>query len=160
MFLSHYSGRAESTKYILKPSFPVRWELVDFQVYTIFTKIGSRSTGKHIQLCRFFAWIPGKVENGEPRMLCFAGVFLVFWSTLPAFRSRMGPGPENLNPVRTPGCRFRCFSWKIASRNHQYSLGFNWYFACGDDGKLDSKSTKILLVLCRVFAIFRRVQEK
>ena len=26
-------------------------------------------------------------------------------------------------------------------QNHQYSLGFNWYFACGDDGKLGSKST-------------------
>ena len=116
--------------------------------------MGSRSTKKHIQLCRFSTWIPGKVENGELRMLCFAVVFLVFWSTLPVFWSKMGPVPENLNPVRTPGCGFRCFSWKIASRNHQYSLGFNWYFACGDDGKLDSKSTKIQLVLCRVSATF------
>ena len=109
---------------------------------TMFTEMGPRSTKKHIRLCRFFARIPGKVENGGPRMLCFAVVFLVFWGTLPPFRSRMGPGPENLNPVRTPGCRFRCFSWKIASRNHQYSLGFNWYFERGDDGNSDSKRTR------------------
>ena len=116
--------------------------------------MGSRSTKKHIQLCRFSTWIPGKVENGQLRMLCFAIVFLVFWSTLPVFWSKIGSVPENLNPDRTPGCGFRCFSWKIASRNHQYSLGFNWYFACGDDGKLDSKSTRIQLVLCRVSATF------
>ena len=121
---------------------------------TIFTEMGSRSTRKHVRLCRVFTWIPGKMENGGPRMLCFAVVFLVFWGTLPAFRSQMGPAPENLNPVRTPGCGFRCFSWKIASRNHQYSLGFNWYIERGDDGKLDSKSTKIQLVLCRVSATF------
>ena len=59
--------------------------------------MGSRSTKKHIRLCRFFTWIPGKMENGEPRMLCFAVVFLVFWGTLPPFRSRMGPGPGNLS---------------------------------------------------------------
>ena len=87
-------------------------------------------------------------------MLCFAVVFLVFWSTLPAFRSRMGPGPENLNPVRTPGCRFRCFSWKIASRNHQYSLGFNWYFERGDDGILELKKHQIWQQICRYFGPF------
>ena len=75
-------------------------------------------------------------------MLCFAVVFLVFWSTLPAFRSRMGPGPENLNPVRTPGCRFRCFSWKIASRNHQYSLGLIGILSAATIEFWSSKSTK------------------
>ena len=77
---------------------------------TIFTEIGPRSTKKHIRLCRFFTWIPGKVENGEPRMLCFAVVFLVFWGTLPAFRSQMGPGPGNL-PFRT--CFHRGFGMEI-----------------------------------------------
>ena len=87
---------------------------------------------------------------------CFVLLSFSWYSGAPCrhFGPKWAPGPKTLNPDRTPGCGFRCFSWKIASRNHQYSLGFNWYFACGDDGKLDSKSTKIQLVLCRVSATF------
>ena len=87
-------------------------------------------------------------------MLCFAVVFLVFWSTLPVFRSKMGSVPENLQS-RTFFHRGlgREIMWNRLL-NHQYSLGFNWYFERGDDGKLDSKSTKIQLVSCRVSATF------
>ena len=95
-----------------------------------------------------------KWKMGGPE--CFVLLSFSWYSGAPCrhFGPKWAPGPKTLNPDRTPGCGFRCFSWKVASRNHQYSLGFNWYFACGDDGKLDSKSTKILLVLCRVSATF------
>ena len=138
---SHYSGRAESTKYTLKPSFAVRSELVDFQVYTIFTKMGSRSTQNIYNYVGFSHGFLEKWKTGGPE--CFVLLSFSWYSGAPCrhFGPKWAPGPKTLNPDRTPGCGFRCFSWKIASRNHQYSLGFNWYFACGDDGKLDSKST-------------------
>ena len=103
-----------------------------------------------------YSWKDG---NGEPRMLCFAVVFLVFWGTLPPFRSRMGPGPENLNPVRTPGCRFRCFSWKIASRNHQYSLGLIGILSAATTEFWSSKSTKYDNEYVGIFGISRGCQE-
>ena len=131
-----------------------------FDVWHDIHENGLQKYQKHIQLCRFFIWITVKVENGELRMLCFAVVFLVFWSTLPVFWSKMGPVPENL--------QFRVIFHRGLGRkilwsrlqNHQHSLGFNWYFACGDDGKLDSKSTKIRLVFyVGLPLLFRRAQE-
>ena len=65
-----------------------------------------------------------------------------FLANFPVLGQKSASGSKTLNPVRTPGCGFRCFSWKIASRNHQYSLGLTWYFERGDDGKSDSKRTK------------------
>ena len=117
-------------------------------------KRGPQSAPEPYQNKGIFTRLLEGLENGSSKPY----VFVVFWDAFwPIFRflgQKSPPGSNTLNPVRTPGCGFRCFSWKIASRNHQYSLGFNWYFACGDDGKLDSKSTKIRLGLCRVSATF------
>ena len=146
-----FLGARKSRKIASSPRLPDRSESTVFDMWHDVNENGLQKYQEHIQSCRFFTWIPGKVENGEPRMLCFAVVFLVFWSTLPAFRSRMGPGPENMNPVRTPGCRFRCFSWKIASRNYQYSLGFNWYSERGDNGILELKKHQIWQQICGYF---------
>ena len=137
-----FSGARKSREIASNPRLPVRSESMVFDVWHDIHGNGPQKYQKHIRSCRFSIWIPGKVENWEPRMLCFAVVFLVFWSTLPAFRSRMGPGPENLNPVRTPGCRFRCFPWKIASRNHQYSLGLIGILSAATTEFWSSKSTK------------------
>ena len=69
------------------------------------------------------------------------------------FGPKLGPCPKTWILFERKAVNLGVFL-EIASRNHQYSLGFNWYFACGDDGKFDSKSTKILLVLCSVSATF------
>ena len=87
---------------------------------------------------------------------CFVLLSFSWYSGAPCryFGPKWGPCPKTFHFVH-----FFIGVWEGKSRgivceNHQYALGFNWYFACGDDGKLDSKSTKILLDLCRVSATF------
>ena len=89
----------------------------------------------------------------------FCLCILHFLANFPFLGQKSTSGSKTLNPVRTPGCGFRCFSWKIASRNHQYSLGLTWYFERGDDGKSDSKRTKKRQCLCRAFHAFPRKPE-
>ena len=87
---------------------------------------------------------------------------LCFWYFLAHFRvlgQKSDSGSKTLNPVWTPGCGFRCFSWKIASRNHWYSLGLTWYFERGDDGKSDSKIIKKTLVFMYDYDAFLRKPE-
>ena len=116
--------------------------------------MGPESAPEPYQNVGIFTRLLEGLENGSSNPYVFVVFWDAFWPTFRFLGQKSASGSKTLNPVRTPGCGFRCFSWKIASRNHQYSLGFNWYFACGDDGKLDSKSTWNLLVLCRVFTTF------
>ena len=107
----------------------------------------------------YFTWLFRRGGKWHLETICFAYVFYTFWPTFRFLGQKSAPGSKTLNPVRTPGCGFRCFSWKIASRNHQYSLGLTWYFERGDDGKSDSKRTRKRQCLCRVFHAFPREPE-
>ena len=87
---------------------------------------------------------------------CFVLLSFSWYSGAPCryFGPKWGPCPKTFHFVQVFIGVWEGNSCEIVCENHQYSLGFNWYFACGDDGKLDSKSTKIQLVLCRVSATF------
>ena len=86
-------------------------------------KMGPQSAPEPYHNEGIFTRLPEGLENGSSKPY----VFVVFWDAFwPIFRfwgQKSASGSKTLNPVRTPGCGFRCFSWKIASRNHQYSLG-------------------------------------
>ena len=122
-------------------------------------KMGPQSAPEPYQNKGIFTRLPEGLENGSSKPY----VFVVFWDAFwPIFRfwgQKSASGSKTLNPVRTPGCGFRCFSWKIASRNHQYSLGLTWYFERGDDGKSDSKRTKNVNVYVGFSMLFRGNQK-
>ena len=124
MFIDCFSGREKSRKASKSaPSCSIGIDRFS-SVHDIHGN-GLQKYQKHIQLCRFFACIPGKVENGKLRMLCFAVVFLVFWSTLPVFWSRMEPVHENLPSRAIFIGVWEGKSCEIVCENHQYSLGLN-----------------------------------
>ena len=106
-----------------------------------------------------FTRLQDEVENGSSKPFVFLMFLDTFWPTFRFLGQKSASGSKTLNPVRTPGVGFRCFPWKIASRNYQYSLGLTWYFERGDDGKLDSKRTKKRRHLCMVFHAFPRKPE-
>ncbi len=88
--------------------------------------------------------------------VCFVLLSFSWYSGAPCryFGPKWGPCLKTFHFVQVFIGVWEGTSCEIVCENHQCSLGFNWYFACADDGKLDSKSTKIQLVLCRVSATF------
>ena len=113
----------------------------------------------HTQLYRFPTWMPGEIGIGNSE--CFVLLSISWYSGAPCryFWSKMGPVPENL-PFRADFHRgLGRKSCEIVCENHKSSLGFNWYSACGDDGKLDSKNTKFRLVFVGFPLLFRRIPE-
>ena len=121
--------------------------------------MGPQSAPERYQNKGFFYSTSRRGGKWHLETICFAYVFYTFWPTFRFLGQKSASGSKTLNPVWTPGCGFRCFSWKIASRNHQYSLGLTWYFERGDDGKSDSKRIKKRQCLCRVFHAFPRKPE-
>ena len=122
-------------------------------------KIGPQSAPERYQNKGIFTRLLDEVENCSSKPFIFLMFLDTFWPTFRFLDQKSASGSKTLNPVRTPGCGLRCFSWEIASRNHQYFLGLTWYFERGDDGKSDSKRTKERQCLCRVFHAFPRKPE-
>ena len=114
----------------------------------------SRSTKNIYNYVGFSHGFLEKLKMGSSE--CFVLLSFYWYSGAPCryFGPKWGPCPKAFDFLQFSIGVWEGKSCEIVCENHQYSLGLNWYFACGDDGKLDSKSTKIQLVLCRVSATF------
>ena len=119
----------------------------------------SRKCPRTLPKRRYFHTTSRGVENGSSKPYVFVVFWDAFWPTFRFLGQKSASGSKTLNPVRTPGCGFRCFSWKIASRNHQYSLGLTWYFERGDDGKSDSKRIKNVNVYVWFWCFFAKTRK-
>ena len=142
-----------------KRASPVRAHVEEIRVWQGKDGKRSRKCPRTLPKRRYFYTTSRGVGKWQLGTICFAYVFDTF---LPIFRflgQKSPPGSKTLNPVRTPGCVFRCFSWKIVSQNHQYSLGFNRYFERGDDGKMDSKRIEKRQCSCVFLDDFRGKQK-
>ena len=84
----------------------------------------------------------GKWKMGSSE--CFVLLSFSWYSGAPCryFGPEWGPCPKTFNLVQFFIGVWEGKSCRIVCENHQYSLSFNWYFACGDDGKLDSNLSK------------------
>ena len=114
-------------------------------------EIGPESAPEPYQNVGIFTRLLEELKNCSSKHYVSVVFWDAFWPTFLFLGQKSPPGSDTFNPDRTPGCVFRCVSWKIASQNHKYSLGFNWYFERGDDGILELKKHEIWQQICRYF---------
>ena len=127
---------------------------------TIFTKMGSRSTKNLYNYVGFPHEFLEKWKSGGSE--CFVLLSFSWYSGASCryFGPEWGPCPKTFHFVQVFIGVWEAKSCEIVCENHQHSLGFNWYFACGDNGKLDSKIPKFNWVYVGFPLLFRRIQEK
>ena len=137
MFLGAKKSKMQCTR-----ASPVRAHLEGIRVWQGNNGNRSRKCPRTLPKRRYFHMISRGVGKWQLETLRFHCVLGLFLAHIPFLGQKSARGANTLYPVRTPGCGFRCFSWKIAFQNHQYSLGFNWYLERGDDGKWTPKGPR------------------
>ena len=123
-------------------------------------KMGPQSAPEPYQNVGIFTRLLEGLENGSSKPYVFVVFWDAFWPTFRFLGQKSASGSKTLNPVRTPGCGFRCFSWKIASRNHQYSLGLIGILSAATMEFWSSKSTKYDNKYVGIFGNFTRMSRK
>ena len=73
-----FCGARKKSRNASEPELSCSIGINGFRRVTRFSRKLTPGGLKHIQLCRIFACIPGKVENWQLRILCFVILFLVF----------------------------------------------------------------------------------